>query len=139
MRLLHCFDYVTGGAWARTRLRFALTSQSPQNKRAVARGHPKRTFLRPTDLSDTAARNTIGAQNRNSAARDVEATSSTPSTRQELHKVPLECSVPGHGKRQINQRLDFLVQRRRGEGPLLRDGIGRRERYLLPLFHFRRI
>ena len=49
-----------------------------------------------------------------------------PRRRQELHKVPLECRVPRHGKRQINQRLDLLVQRRRGERPLLRHGVRRR-------------
>ena len=68
----------------------------------------------------------------------VEATSSTTPPKQ-IHKVPLECRVPRHGERQINQRLDLLIQRRRGEGPLLRHGVGRCQRYLLPLFLFGRI
>ena len=59
----------------------------------------------------------------------------TPSKLQ-IHKVPLECRVPGDRKRQINQRLDLLVQRRRGERPLFGHGVRRRERYLLPLFLF---
>jgi len=71
-------------------------------------------------------------------AHAVEATSS-PTPPKQIHKVTLECRVPGDGKRQINQRLDFLIQRRRGERPLFGDGIRRRQRYLLPLFLFGRV